>query len=227
MTAGPYPGEVDLDWENQYRIIPSRFPPVNFFEAMVDPALMDELFYIESLTNDRLRQEAGEISLVPVDDRISGPGSTPLMAAFTHSGCDSRFSDGSFGIYYAANSQETAIAETRYHRAKFLNDTNEDAGEIDMRVYIGEVVRPMHDIRSSVYDFLHHPDDYKPSQAFGLELKQLHSWGLVYRSVRRTEGLCIAALRAPAISIPRQGPHLSYYWDGKTISEVFEKTLIS
>lgn len=227
MITGPHPEEVELDWGNQYRIIPSKFPPIDFFEGMVDPALMDELFYIESLTNDRLRQEAGEISLVPTEDRISGPGSTPIMAAFTHIGCESRFSDGSFGIYYAANSQETAIAETSYHRAKFLSDTNEDPGEIDMRVYIGEVVKPMHDIRTSAYDFLHNPDDWKTSQAFGMEMKQNHCWGLVYRSVRHSEGECIAALRPPAISIPRQGPHLSYYWDGKTISNVFEKTLIS
>lgn len=227
MITKYYPEEVEPGWDNQYRIIPSKFPPINFFEDMADPALMDAVFYIESLTNERLRQEVGEISIVPVEDRISGPGSTPVMAAFTHIGFDSRFSDGTFGVYYAANNQETAISETSYHRAKFMGYTNEDPGEIDMRVYIGEVLQPMHDIRSPTYDYLHAPDDWKPSQVFGLEMKQSNSWGLVYRSVRHSEGECIAALRPPAVSIPRQGPHLSYYWDGKTISNVFEKKLIS
>lgn len=226
MITAPYPEEVEPDWENQYRIIPSKCPPINFFEDLADPALMDEVFYIESLTNDRLRQEAGNISLVPAGDRISGPGSTPVMAAFTHIGFDSRFSGGTFGVYYAANNQDTAIAETSYHREKFMSYTNEDPGEIDMRVYIGEVLLPMHDIRSPSYDHLHLPDDWAPSQTFGLEMKQNNSWGIVYTSVRHTEGECIAVLRPPAVSIPRQGPHLSYVWDGKTISHVFEKKLL-
>ncbi len=73
---------------------------------------MDELFYIEGLTNDRLRDQAGDIALVAPVDRICGPGSSPVMAAFTHVGLASRFTDGTFGVYYAGESLETAIAET-------------------------------------------------------------------------------------------------------------------
>ena len=227
MSSELYPSVIELKWDKQYRIIPSKYPPINFFENLVDPALMDEVFYIESLTNDRLREEAGAISLVPVADRVSGEGSSPLMAAFTHIGHPSRFTDGSFGIYYASNTLDTAIAETRYHRSVFLNYTHEDPGEIDMRVYIGQVIKPLHDIRSSKYDSLHDPDNYDPSQAFGKTMKLHQSWGLVYRSVRHAGGECIAALRPPAVSIPVQGPHLSYKWDGKTITDVFEKTRLS
>lgn len=77
------------------------------------------------------------------------------MAAFTHIGFENHFSHGDFGIYYAADSQQTAIAETAHHQAIFLAYTNEDPGEIDMRVYIGEVIKPMHDIRPSIYQQLH------------------------------------------------------------------------
>jgi len=219
-------GTIMLDWENQYRIISSKFPPVDFFEGMIDPELMDEIYLLEDRTNDRLRDEAGEISLVPKADRVSGPGSTPVMAAFTHIGNDSRFSDGTYGVYYGANSQKTAIEETRYHRAKFLSNTNEAPGEIDMRVYIGEVVKPMHDIRGAGYEPLLDPNDWKPGQAFGMKMKMDESWGLVYPSVRDNGGECIAAFRPPAVSFPRQGPHLSYVWDGKTISHVVEKKLL-
>ncbi len=221
-----YPPVVELDWDSQFRIIPSKFPPINFFEGLVDPALMEEAFYIESLTNDRLREEAGQITLVQPEDRVSGPGSTPVMAAFTHIGIESRFSDGSYGIYYASKTLETAIAETRYHRAQFLSSTKEEPGEIDMRVYIGEIIKPLHDVRSSEYDFLLDSDNWALSQQFGLRMKQDGSWGLVYPSVRDSGGECIAAMRPPAISIPRQGPHLSYHWNGKTIDHVFEKKLL-
>lgn len=220
---------VALDWENQYRIISSEFPPINFFEQLVEPELMDELYYIESLTNERLRDEAGDISLVTAEDRISGPGSTPVMAAFTHasSHCPSRFSDGTYGVYYAAKTLETAIAETRYHRARFLSCTAQEPGEIDMRVYIGEVVKPMHDVRGEGYEHLHDPDNWTPSQNFGKSLHDSKSWGLVYHSIRDRGGQCIAALRAPSVTIPRQGPHLSYVWDGMHIINVYEKTLLT
>lgn len=223
------PPVTRLAWEHQYRIIPSAFPPINFFEQLVDPELMDALYYIESLTNDRLRDEVGDIALVPPEDRVSGPGSSPLMAAFTHvsSGCPSRFSDGAFGIYYASRTLPTAIAETAFHRARFLASTDEEPGEIDMRTYIGGVLQPMHDIRGKAYEHLHHPDDWSGSQQFGRAQRESGSWGIVYSSVRDPGGQCIAALRPPAVSIPRQGPHLSYVWDGEAIIRVYEKTLVS
>ena len=225
-SSPPRPPVSELDWEHQYRIVSSEFPPINFFETLVEPGLMEELFHIEGLTNDRLRDEAGAIALVDPEDRVSGPGSSPVMAAFTHIGVESRFSDGSFGVYYAAKSLRTAIEETKFHRARFLGYTQEDAGEIDLRVYVGEVAKPLHDVREAEYGHLHDPNDWGPSQAFGLEMRAVRSWGVVYRSVRDPGGECIAALRPPAITIPRQGPHLSYVWDGARIVRVYQKTLI-
>jgi len=223
-----HPPVTELDWPHQYRIIPSEYPPINFFEQLVDPELMDELYFIESLTNDRLRDEAGDIALVPAEDRITGPGASPVMAAFTHASpnCPSRFSDGSYGVYYASKTLDTAIEETKYHRARFLAYTNEDAGEISMRVYIGNVIKPMHDVRGDGCEQLHNPDDWTASQAFGQAMKTINSWGIVYRSVRDAGGECIAALRPPAVSIPKQGAHLSYVWDGVGITDVYRKTLL-
>ena len=223
-----HPPVTELDWPHLYRIVSSEYPPINFFEQLVDPELMDELYFIESLTNDRLRDEAGDIALVPADDRITGPGASPVMAAFTHASpnCPSRFSDGSYGVYYASKTLDTAIEETKYHRARFLAYTNEDAGEISMRVYIGNVIKPMHDVRGDGCEQLHNPDDWTASQAFGQAMKTINSWGIVYRSVRDAGGECIAALRPPAVSIPKQGAHLSYVWDGVGITDVYRKTLL-
>lgn len=223
-----HPPITTLDWPHQYRIIPSEFPPINFFEQLVDPELMDELYYLESLTNDRLRDAVGDIALVPIEDRILGPGASPVMAAFTHVSLDrpSRFCDGSYGVYYASNKLETAIEESKHHRARFLSYTSEDAGEVSMRVYMGKVIKPMHDVRGDGYEHLHNPDDWSTSQIVGREMKTINSWGIVYRSVRDAGEECIAALRPPAVSIPRQGPHLSYVWDGNRISDVYRKTLL-
>ncbi len=223
VTPSPTLAEVD---GTQYRIVPSEFPPINFFETLVEPERMEELFYLEGLTNDRLREEVGDTSLVAAKDRVTGAGSSPVMAAFTHIGNPSRFSDGSYGVYYAGRDMRTAIEETKFHRARFLAYTNEDPGEIEMRVYIGRILKPLHDIRGTDFEYLHQPEDWTPSQVFGRALRDERSWGLVYRSVRRQGGECIAALRPPAVSIPEQGPHLGYVWDGRTIIQVNQKEAI-
>lgn len=222
--------EVMLPWQHTYRVIPSQFPPVNFFEELVDPNLMEELFYVESLTNDRLRDEVGDITLVPKSDRVSGNGSTVVMAAFTHISLtrSSRFTDGSFGIYYAAKTLETAIKEKAYHTEKFLSYTNQEAGSVTMRVYQSKkLLQPLRDVRHATYDYLHHPYDYTASQNVGHELKMANAWGIVYNSVRHLGGECVAILRPPAIPLPViQTKHLQFDWNGNKIyqySEIMEK----
>ncbi|WP_413772253.1 RES family NAD+ phosphorylase [Marinobacter sp. LV10R510-11A] len=77
------------------------------------------------MTNDRLLDEAGDLQLVASGDRLVGPGSSPVMAAFTHRGFRSRFTNGDFGVYYAADSLETAIAETIYYKERGMKAANE------------------------------------------------------------------------------------------------------
>jgi hypothetical protein len=212
------------DWNKQFRIIPSKFPPINFFEKLVPSDDMAEIFYLESLTNDRLREEVGDISLVRPEDRIGGKGSSVVMAAFTHIGKNSRFTDGSYGVYYAAKDLKTAIIETVFWREKFLGYTNESAGEIDMRVYVGTILKPLYDIRSNKFQYLHDPNNYLAAQSYALKLRSLGAFGLLYNSVRDTGGECIAAFRPSAISIPIQSKHLAYVWNGEKISHIVEKS---
>jgi len=218
------PQPVVLRGAKLYRVIPSQFPPINIFERIVDPNQLETAWYLESLTNDRLRDAAGDISLVKPEDRVTGRGSSVVMAAFTHIGKPSRFSDGSYGVYYAARSLETAVRETAFHRARFLAATNEAPGEVDMRAYVGRVRKPLLDLRPPRFRPLHDPDDYSPSQHYAAQRREQGEWGLLYNSVRHEGGVCIAALRPPAVSIPLQGAALAYVWDGKRISRVYEKS---
>lgn len=220
------PAIVELEWPKIYRLIPSKFPPIDLFEDLVDAKDLEQLCLIEMLTNPRLKEQLAGISLIKPDDIIIGKGSTVIMAAFTHITKASRFTNGSYGIYYAANNLSTAIKETIYHREIFMRHTNEQAGSIDMRVYINRVKKPMHDIRSRSnkrYQALHHKNDYSRAQAFGLQMRNNDSWGICYRSVRDPQGECIAALRPPAVSIPYQGPHYCYVWDGHKINSYYQK----
>jgi hypothetical protein len=213
-------------WQPCYRLIPSRYPTVGLYDAIAEPADLDVVYAIEALTNPRIRDELGQLTLVPPDERISGPGATPIMAAFTHLNPEgSRFSDGSWGVYYAADTRETAIAEVGYHRGVFLARTAEPAIDIDLRLIVADLDAPLHDLRPlhSSAPALYDPDHYAAGQALARRLRAAGSWGVIYDSVRQPGGTCVGAFRPRALARARQSAHLALHWDGQRVTHWFEK----
>lgn len=220
---------TEVRWQPCYRIIPSRFPPIALFEAVADPDDLEAVFQIEAMTNDRLREVAGDLALVPLEDRIAGPGTSPIMAAFTHLNPEGdRFTDGSYGVFYAGRTLGTAIAETRHHRTRFLEATDEPAQELDMRVYAVDLDAALHDIREmrDSQAALYHPDSYAVAQETARRLRDEGANGIVYASVRDEGGECAAVFRPRLLSNCRQERHLTYVWDGAAISTVYEKRML-
>ena len=213
-------------WRPCHRLIPSRYPTVGLYDAIADPADLDVVFAIEALTNPRIRDEIGQLQLVPPDERVSGAGSTVVMAAFTHLNPEgSRFSDGSYGVYYAAQAIETAIAEVSHHRALFLARTNEPAMDVDMRAISATLDAELHDLRglgkrgAALLD----PNDYAAPQALGKRLREAGSWGVVFPSVRHEGGLCVGIFRPRALRQARSAAHIALHWDGQRITHWYEK----
>jgi len=221
------PGKVPVRGK-QFRIIPTKYPPIAMFEKHVPARLLPALYDLEARTNPRLQQEVGNINLVDVEDIITGHNASIVMAAFTHIGYPSRFTDGSYGVYYAARDRNTAITETVHHRSIIARDAGLSATSFDMRVWIGTVKKHLHDIRGVAYRALHdknpRPEDHPKAQKFGFDMRTAGSWGLLYRSVRNPAGECIVALKPPTVSRPTQGAHLVYEWDGDKIIEVYERS---
>ncbi|TIT45159.1 MAG: RES domain-containing protein, partial [Mesorhizobium sp.] len=111
-----------VHWPQTYRIIRSIHPPIDLFEDIADPRDWEALAAVEEKTNPRIRLELGDLGKVPAARRVSGPGASFVMAPFVH--CSTlrpgRFSDGSYGIYYAGDSEDVALAETIHHHQKFM-----------------------------------------------------------------------------------------------------------
>lgn len=220
MGLVPLPPVHRVEWRPAYRIVSSRVPPVGLFDGIAEPEDLEALYEIEGLTNPRLREEMGTISLVPPSRRISGPGTTPIMAAFTHPNPEgSRFSPGGHGVYYAALERETAIRETVHHRNRFLSLTREPRCQIEMRCYAGDLTGQLHDIRGGWRE-LHDPDSYVASQRAATEWMGTGSNGLIYDSVRNAGGQCAVVFYPDLLGPVRQGPNLVYYWDGKKIDKI-------
>jgi hypothetical protein len=216
-----------IDWPSAWRVIASRYPPISLFERLTrDPAVWDALITLEQLTNPRVRDEIGDIALVPADERVAGPGASYVMASFTHLNPNgSRFSDGTFGVYYAASELETAIAETVFHFEAFARDSADPPRMEDMRVLVGDIANDFENAdaldepqRSQVLD----PGAYGFAQAYARQLHDNGANGVTYPSVRRPGGSCIGAFRPRAVGLPRQERHLKYRWNGERVDRYFD-----
>lgn len=210
-----------IEWKRAVRIIRSLYPPIDLFEDIADPADWDLIMSAEQKTNPRLMETIGNLDLVPPERRVGGQGATSLMAPFTHVSPDrpSRFGDGSFGVLYAGKTFEVALFETMHHHARFMAATAQPAGWTSrFREIVLDIDAELHDVRniagnSSVLA----PDDYTKSQALGLRLRDFGSDGVVYPSVRAPGGECAGLFYPDCASLPTQGRHLDYHWNGAVV----------
>lgn len=216
-----------VDWPRAWRVISTRYPPINLFERLTpDPAVWEALIALEQLTNPRLRDELGEIVLVPPEDRVTGPGASYVMASFTNlNPKGSRFSDGTFGVYYAASALETAIAETIFHFESFARDSGDPIRGEEMRVLVGVIAADFEDVfvlpEEQRLPILA-ADTYGESQAYAKRLRAGGADGVVYPSVRAPGGECAGAFRPRAVGLPQQERRLKYRWNGSRVDRYFD-----
>ncbi len=202
-----------------HRVILARYPQINLFERVSGPQDWEVLYTVESLTNPRLRDEVGDIRLVPPADRVYGDGASWIMSAFTHPPVDGRGGrfNRDFGIYYCAADEAVAIAESSFHRARFLRESRIDSATQEMRVIRARLgPTTLHDVRHLATDGIYDPDDYSEAQLLGYALRDAHSYGIHYRSVRTTAE-CYGVLRPKALSNSIHWRYLRYHYDQGSI----------
>jgi hypothetical protein len=208
--------------EPVYRVILTRYPQISLFERVSSPQNWDVLYAVESLTNPRLRDEVGDIRLVAQEDRVYGDGASWIMAAFTHPPVDGRGGrfNRDFGIYYCAADESIAIAESAFHRARFLQESRIEKTTLEMRVIraqLGPVT--LHDVRHLAGHAIYDPDDYGVAQQVGCVLRSAKSYGVHYQSVR-ADGECCGVMRARALSDAIHWRYLCYHYEQGSVVEV-------
>ncbi len=213
-------------WHPCYRISPSRFPPVDLYARVAPPADWGALLELDALTNDQIRDERGTVRLIPPSERPRGPGAALILAAFTQvAPGGARFTDGTYGAYYAARDQETAVAETIFHRTRFLSATRQRPLQLEMQLLEAQLSGELHDLRGLEAELpgVYHPEDYAAARALARQLRGGGSAGVAYDSLRNAGGECAAVFRPRLLSRCRVTRQLTYVWDGGRVTEVYER----
>lgn len=208
-------------WKTSYRVISTRFPRLDIFESVAPPEDLENVLALEGRTNDRLRELAGAIAIVPPADRVTGPGASFVMAPFAYVRAGRFSPGGTYGVYYAAAELETAIAETVYHQERFLADTAEPPMTAEKRIVTAAIDAHVADASAerNVAELLH-PSEYGASYDYGANVFDTGLDGVSWQSVRRAKGNCIGIYRPRCVQNAHTDGYLEYRWNGTRIDDV-------
>lgn len=203
-----------------HRLIPSvysRSEDSVLAQIADDPAHLQDLFELDHATNDRLVAENNLLPGIGIDELVFGvPYFRTVNAAFCHAHpLGSRFNGPDRGVWYAAFELETAQAEVAFHKSIELAEVGWTEEEVTYDDYLADFSAEFHDLRRDprFADALA-PDTYVASQKLAADLLDAGSLGLVYPSVRRRRGTCLACFRPPLVMNVRKGRTYRFRWEG-------------
>lgn len=210
-----------IDQRDTHRLIPAQFADGGasvLTRLTDDPDTLDAIFELDNATNDRLLAESRLLPGIDERELVFGiPSYRIINAAFCHpSPGGSRFNNSDRGAWYASYEVETSQREVAYHRQLWLKETKWDEPDTaDYMDYLADFRADFHDLRSSKkHSNCLSPTSYVASQALSSELLALGSAGIVYPSVRRRGGTCIACFRPVLVTNVRKGNVYQLQFDG-------------
>jgi len=216
------PPSRKIHWARAWRLVPTRIPRINLYERLADSHEQRRLAEIEELTNPRMMEERGTKNFLRKGDYFRKNVSPGVKASFAYL-APSRFGSGIFPILYAASNELTALAEKRHHLARFLKAHHTRPTISKQIAWILSVSGKFHDLRQPSKNFknFYSLNSYTAAQSLGRHLWEEGSQGIVYESVRRPSGQCVAAFSPQTIMSCSRGPLFEFHWDGNSIKETF------
>ena len=183
---------------------------------------LDALSEIEGATSARLR--AQEIGAERLDRRelVFGiPHATFINAAFSYwlPRGRNRFNGPGRGAWYAAIEFETCLAEVSFHMERELAYVGDFRATVEYAELYASFVGDFVDVRGlhPTPEFLD-PDPekgYPAGNQFADGVRAAGHYGIVYPSVRKKGGVCVAALVPHAVQSVAQGRVVRLRWNGK------------
>lgn len=208
--------------KGMHRLIPSRYSETGtVLEEVADTdRMLSDAAELDAATNERIHGELHGLSGITQFELVYGiPNAHIIRASFLHPGpFGARFNDNTRGAWYAAESAATSIAEVSWHKERRLAEmivpempgarpdwevSTYDDWRADFQASFHEL-KPPEEYR----EYLQPepvPQCYQPSQLLARQLLASQSNGIVYPSVRRRGGTCLACFRPALIYQPHRG----------------------
>jgi hypothetical protein len=221
-----FPPTVEIAQRNTIRLISTgRLKGPVLIPLAANQGALEDLADLESVTNGRLQaQDTGLPDLDPRELVFGRPGYTFVNAAFTHTRPGgNRFNDENRGAWYCAFNVETSIGEVSYHLTRELEAIGRFENVTDYAELIADFFGSFHDIRTTdVASNVALSGDpaiaYPAGQSLARRLRaEDSSNGIVYPSVRHSDGTCLVAFRPELVQNLRQGGIWRLEWQGTPI----------
>ncbi|MCA1733089.1 MAG: RES family NAD+ phosphorylase [Acidobacteria bacterium] len=203
-----------------HRFIPSKYSDGGasvLAEIADDDAHLQDLFDLDHATNDRLLGENDLLPGIGIHELVFGvPDFRIVNAAFCHAQpLGSRFNGPDRGAWYAAFELATAQAEVAFHKSIELAEVGWTEEELTYDDYLADFSAEFHDIRDDeIFAYALSPESYIASQTLAEELLAAGSLGIIYPSVRRPKGTCLACFRPALVMNVRKGKTYVFRWQG-------------
>jgi hypothetical protein len=215
------------DW---LRNIVSLRKTVDLFADLVADPADTRVLIAHELATKPAREPVPIISRPFEDAALYDPMQAAIEWPFEHP-CRTRYSNGSFGVWYGARTLETSIRETVHH---FRRNTlaSEIAARSRVPIYQERRVHRVHcsamlvDLRAlcAQEPRLLEPNDYSYCQALGAQLREAAMPGLQSLSARHAGGEIAAVFLREALSDPRDVCYLTYILEPRDGRVAVERT---
>ena len=224
---------AQFDQAGTHRLIPAKYGAESVLESLpLPPDVLADLSELDAATNERkIAENGGNSAIGPGELLLGVPEAHIVNAAFTHPGpFGGRFHGAQRGAWYAGFEIETSIAEVAFHKRRFLQDGRiQGRHGFDYIDFLADFSGEFHTLdameRKSCLEPDPVPQCYATSQALADKLLFGGSNGVVYPSVRRPPGTCIACFRPALVFHPRRGQ--KYRLNIEAASNAVESEIVS
>lgn len=197
--------------------MPSRHGDTVLLEVADDDADLQAIFELDAATNDRLLAGQQLLPGIGLEELVFAvPHAAVVNAAFCHAHpLGARFNGPDRGAWYAGFELATAQAEVAFHKSVQLSEIGRFEDSTTYDDYLADFSVMFHDVRRA-RDFRAclDPASYVASQELAERLLEAGSLGIVYPSVRRSGGTCLACFRPALVGNVRRGKTYRFTWAG-------------
>ena len=200
-----------------HRLVPARRGDSVLAGIADDDAHLQAIFDLDAATNDWLLAERGLLPGIGPEELVFGvPQAAIVNAAFCHAHpLGGRFNGPDRGAWYAAFELATSQAEVAFHKSVALAEIGRFEDTVTYDDYLADLSAGFHDLRRArAFRASLDPASYVASQALAERLLEAGSLGVVYPSVRRAGGTCVACFRPALVANVRRTKSYRFTWRG-------------